>query len=296
MKPSETFLIASAIVSCLIASPILAQSEKVSVRMAQRPGQTIHMTMSQDMDFEMSFDGPSPVPGLTESMKMLMRSTVAVTQKSGMQKADGTWDIELTYDKVQSDITMNGQSVSGRATDSQLVGKTVVMTYNRNGEIVDVKGLPGAGLTDEAFKQMLASFYGNLPVTALSIGETTVAPLDFPLPLPVPGAPPMKMTGETRMKLVSIDKDAQGRSARFESTLDGRMVSQIPSPDGTSTVMLDFRIGGEGSTVMDLDKGVIRSNVSTSTFDGKFDMPTGAATALPPMKLRGTMKVTITSN
>jgi hypothetical protein len=296
VRPSATFIVAAAIVSCLIASPVLAQPEKVSVRMAPRPGQTIHMTMSQDMDFEMSFDGASPVAGLTEPMKMLMRSTIAMTQKSGMQRADGTWDVELTYDKVQSDITMNGQSLAAGATDSQLVGKTIVMTYNRTGEIVDVKGLPAAGLTDDAFKQMIGSLYGNLPVTALSVGETTVAPLDFALPLPVPGAAGMKMIGETKMKLVSIDKDAQGRSARFDSTLNGKVVSEIASPDGTSKVTLDFQMGGEGSTVMDLDKGVVRSSLSTSTFDGRVGTPGGAApAALPPMKMRGTMKVTMSS-
>jgi hypothetical protein len=264
--------------------------------MAPRPGQTIHMTMSQDMDFEMSFDGASPVPGL-ETMKMLMRSSSAMTQKSGMQKTDGTWDVELTYDKFQSDMTMNGQSMPVGATDNQLVGKTVVMTYNRNGEMVDVKGLQAAGLTDDAFKEMMASLYGNLPVTALSVGETTVAPLDFTLPLPLPGATGMKMTGETKMKLVSINKDAQGRYATFDSTVDGKMVSAIPSPDGTSKVTLDFTMGGNGSTVMDLDKGVVRSALTTSTFEGRIDMPAGAApAAMPPMKLRGTVKMTMTSN
>ena len=60
------------------------------------------------------------------------------------------------------------------------------MTYNRNGEMVDIKGLPAGGLTDDMFKQMMGSFYGNLPVAALSVGETTISPLDFTLPLPCP--------------------------------------------------------------------------------------------------------------
>ena len=165
--------------------------------------------------------------------------------------------------------------------------------------MVGIKGLDAAGLTDEAFKQLMGSFSNNLPATALSVGETTTVPMDLmlPLPLPLPGGAPMKVTGETRLTLVSIDKDAQGRSARFASTADGKMVTEFPSPDGKSKMTLDFRIGGDGTMVMDLDKGVLRSTVSTSTFDGKMDMPAGGVPGgAPALTLHGTMKMTMTSN
>ena len=60
---------------------------------------------------------------------------------------------------------------------------------------------------------------------------------------------------------------------------------------------LDFKMDGTGTMVMDLDKGVPRSSLSISSFVGKIGMPAGAApAALPSMSMRGTMKVTITSN
>jgi hypothetical protein len=252
------------------------------------------MTMTQEMDFDISFDGAA-LPGVTGPMKMLMRSIVALTQKTGGLKADGSLDSELTYDESRTEISMNGQTMPAAAAD-ELVGKTVVMTYNRSGEIVDIKGLPAGVLTDDTFKQMMASFYGNLPMAALSVGETTTSPIELALPLPLPGAGPMAMTGETRVKLVSIDKDAQGRSARFESTLDGKMVNEIASPDGKSQATMDFKMDGTGILVMDLEKGVLRSGLSTVTFVGKIGMPGGAApTGMPSMNMRGTMKVTTTS-
>jgi hypothetical protein len=288
-------VVAVGALACLAVPTVVAQSEKVSVRMAPRPGQTVHMTMTQEMDFDISFDGAA-LPGVTGPMKMLMRSIVALTQKTGGLKADGSVDSELTYDESRTEISMNGQPMPAAGADDQLVGKTVVMTYNRNGEVVDIKGLPPGVLTDDTLKQMMASFYGNLPTAALSVGETAISPIEMALPLPLPGAGPMAMTGETRVKLVSIDKDAQGRSARLESTLDGKMVNEIASPDGKSQATMDFKMDGTGMMVMDLDKGVLRSGLSTVTFVGKIGMPGGAAaTGMPGMNMRGTMKVITTS-
>jgi len=201
----------------------------------------------------------------------------------------------MTYDEMRSETSMNGQPIPAADAANHLVGKTVFITYNRNGEMVDMKGLPAGALTEDMFKQMMASLYGNLPMGTLAVGESLTSPLDFALPLPIPIAP-MKVTGETRLKLVSIDKDTQGRSATFDSTIDGKMASEIPSPDGKGQLGFDFKLDGAGTLVMDLDKGVLRSGLSTSTFVGRMGMPGGAAPAgVPGMNMRGTMKVTTTS-
>ena len=292
---TQAHVIAAAVIVCLSAPEARAQSEKISLRMAPRPGQTVQMTVTQDMDFDMSMDG-APLPG-GNSMKMVMRSTMALTQKTGPLKADGSVDAELTYDQIAIELSMNGQQMPASDVDTGLVGKPVVVTYNANGEVIGVKGLPAAsGLTDETFKQMLGSFYGNLPVTALGVGETTTGPLDIPvpLPLPVPGAP-MQMTGETILKLVSIDRDAQGRTARFDSTVNGRMDSAIPSPDGKGQLKFDITMIGDGTTIIDLNKGLPRSNIATSTFSGRMNMPAGAAPNATSMTMRGTVKVVMSS-
>ncbi len=291
-----SYVIAAGIIACLAAPAVIAQSEKVSVRMAPRPDQSARMTMIQEMVMDVSFDSAAAVPGLTP-MRMSMTSTMGLTQKTGAVKPDGTLDAELTYDQIRAEMTMNGQPMPAADANNQLVGKTVIVTYNRNGEMVGIKGLPAAGLTDEAFKQMLGSLYGNLPVAALSVGETTTTPLELGLPLPLPGAGPMKMTGETRVKLVSIDKDARGRSARFDSALDGKMVTELGSPDGKAKMVMNFSMGGTGTMVMDLDRGVLRSGLTTITLVGKMDMPAGAApAALPGMNMIATIKMTITSD
>lgn len=288
----RTPIFAAGLLVCLTAAGAFAQSEKASVRMTPQPGQSVRMTMTQEMDFDLSFEGAAP-PG-AGSMKMLMRMTLAVTQKTGPRKADGTVDAEVSYDELRTEISMNGQAMPTEASD-RLVGTIVTMTYGRNGEIVSVGGLPPGGLTDDAFRQMMGSLLGNLPMTELSVGEMATVPLDFGLPFPLPGAGPMKMSGETRIKLVSIDKDAQGRSARFDSTVNGRMASAMPSPDGKSKMTFDFTIG-DGTVVIDLDKGLPRSAASTSTVNGTMAIPVGAApdAALQAMTMRGTFKMTMT--
>jgi hypothetical protein len=284
---SGTHVVVAGLIACLVAIGASAQ-EKLSARITPQPGQSVRLAMTQEMDFDISFSGPAPagVPGLS----MQMRLTMTLTQKTGPRKADGTVDAELTYDELRAEMSMNGQTMPSGATD-QLAGKTVTVTYGRDGQIAGVKGLPPGGLSDEAFKQMMGSMLGNLPATPLAVGETATVPLDVALPLPIPGAGPMTMSGDTRITLTSIDKDAKGRSARFDSTVDGKMAGDMASPGGAGTMTLDFTVRGDGTVVIDLDTGLPRSSLSTTTLNGTMG---SADAALPAMTMRGTITVTMT--
>lgn len=286
------FVVATAF---FLAAPpaVVAQSEKISIRMAPRPGQTVRLNLAHEADMDISFDAGA-APGLMP-MRMVIRMTAAMTQKTGALKPDGTLDAEFTYDRFRIEISMNGQTMPA-STDNPLTGKPIVVTYNRNGDVVGVQGMPAA-LTDGMFEQLMGSFVGSLPATALAIGETTTAPMDLALPLPLPGAPAMKMVGQTRLTLVSLDKDARGRSARFESTTAGSVMSDVASPDGQGKMAVDLSHSGEGTYVLDLDTGVLRSNITTSHINGKMNIAGGAASpALPGMSMRGTITMTLTSD
>jgi hypothetical protein len=282
-----------------VAAPALAQSEKVSIRMSPQPGQTVKMTLTQDVDLEVSFG--AALPGVEGAMKLAVKTVAALTQKTGAPKPDGTIDAEITYDESRTETLLNGQPISSSA-DTQLVGKAVVVTYGQNGQIVDIKGLPaGDALTPDMFKQMLEAFSGSLPATALAVGETTKGPMTFNLPLPIPGADAMKMSGESRLRLVSIDTDAKGRSAKFESALDGKLSSKldVPLPGVTGAMVVEIDMIGTGTSVMDLDKRVLRSNDYTAKIDGKITnagAPAADPAAFPPMLVRGTVTVKIVSN
>jgi len=283
------------VATALLAAPpaAIAQTEKISVRMAPQPNQTARQTSATEMEFDMSLNGTGAVPGVMP-MKMTMRTMMTMTLKTGALKPDGTLDAELTYDQFRVEMSINGQTMPADA-GNLFAGRTVVMTYNRNGEIVGVQGLDAAGLTNDAFRQMMGPFFGDLPVSALAVGETTTGPLDFMLPLPLAGAAPMKMVGQTQLKLASIDKDARGRSATFESTMAGNMVTDVASPDGKGKMSFDFSLTGQGTYVLNLETGMVRSNVATSNVNGKLNV-TGNAATPAGMTMRGTVRMTMTGD
>ena len=269
---------------------VIAQSEKVSIRMAPHPGQTVRMTLAQEADIDISIDGAAAPPGVM-AMKMAMRMMAAMTQKTGAVKPDGTLDAGITYDQFHIEMSINGQTMPADF-NNPLTGKTVVFTYNQMGDIVRVQGMPD-GLPEDMFRQLMGSMLGDLPAAALAVGETTTAPMDFTLPLPVPGAAAMKLTGETRLTLVSVDKDARGRSATFTSTTAGGIVSDSGSPDGQGKTAFDLDLRGEGTYVINLDTGILRSNIVTSSVNGKMK---AAGAASPGMTMRGTVTLSMTSD
>ena len=291
---TQVHVIAAAVIVCLSVPEARAQPEKVSIRLAPRPDQTVQMSMTQEMDFEISFGSAAPS---APPMNMAMRSMMSLTQKTGPRKADGSIDAEITYDEIRSELSLNGQPAAVPNPNGDLVGKPVVVTYNAGGEVIGVKGLPALpGLSDDSFRQMLVSFSGNLPATALGVGETAKAPLNVNLPLPLPGAVPVTITGETTLKLSSVDRDTRGRTAIFDSTVTGSMSTDVPAPDGKNQMKLNFTMTGDGTTIMDLDRGIPRSNLTATTFAGRAEIPAGAAAAaMPGMNMRGTIKLAMTS-
>ena len=224
---------------------------------------------------------------------MTMKTTTSTTLKTGALKPDGSYDAEVRYDEMRSDVTMNGQSVATGAATNQLVGKVTTVTYNRSGQIIDSKfpsDFPGSA---ETVKQLMVSLSGSLPDAPMSIGDVASIPLDMTLPIPIPGGSGMKLDGQTEMKLVSIDQDGKGRLARFDSVTYGKMVGSM-QPVGKASVSIDLTVSGTGATVMDLDAGFIRSAESNTTFDAKM-LPTPGSTpaGMPSMSMKGTMKIAL---
>jgi hypothetical protein len=277
-----------------------AQSEKVTFKMIPGPNQTVRMRAIQDMELDMSFESETPpAAALPEPVKMMARAVFALTQKVGAPDKEGNVSAEVTYDEVSSEMLVNGQPTQIDDKVDKFIGKKIITTFNSRGEMIDLKIPPDLGLPEESFKQLLKSFYGNLPQTPIGVGEVATAPLDFTVPLPVPGAPPLKIDGQIKSRLVSVEKGATGRTAKFDQTMDGKMVSdmEVPGPNGQIKMSLDFKLNGGGGMVMNVDNGVLKSSDSKVTFGGKLKMAgeSGAA-KLPTINFQGMMKVTVTGS
>jgi hypothetical protein len=268
--------------------------------MVPEPNQTVRMRAVQDMELEMSFESETPsTTALPEPVKMMARAVFALTQKVGAPDKEGNVSAEVTYDEVSSEMMLNGQPIQIGDKVNNFIGKKITATFNSRGEMIDLKVPPDLGLPEESFKELLKSIYGNLPQTPLGVGEGATAPLDFTIPLPVPGAPPVKIDGQIKSTLVSVEKDAIGRTAKFDQTVDGKMAGdmEVPGPTGHIKMSLDVKLNGGGAMVMNVEKGFLKSSDSKMTFGGKLKMAgESSATKLPTINFQGTVKVTVTGS
>jgi hypothetical protein len=301
MKRLNYHLIDIAICFAIFASiTAFAQSEKVTLKMVPGPNQTVRMRAIQDMEMDLSFESETPsAAALPEPVKMMTRAVFAMTQKVGAPDKEGNVSVEVTYDEVSYEMLVNGQPTQIGDKVDKFIGKKIMTTFNSRGEIIDIKIPPDLGLPEESFNQLLKSFYGSLPQTPIGVGEVATAPLDFTVPLPVPGAPPLKIDGQIKSRLVSVEKGATGRTAKFDQTMDGKMASdmEVPGPNGRVKMSIDFKLNGGGGMVMNVDNGVLKSSDSKVTFGGKLKMAGESdAAKLPTINFQGMMKVTVTGS
>ncbi|MBO0725069.1 MAG: hypothetical protein J2P52_05685 [Blastocatellia bacterium] len=279
---------------------MFAQSEKIKFKMAPGPNQTVRMRAVQDMELNMSFESETPsANGAPEPMKMAARAVFALTQKVGAPDKEGNISSEVTYDEVSSEMMMNGQPMQIGDKIDKFIGKKITATFNSQGDMIDLKVPPDMGMPEESFKELLKSIYGNLPQTPLGVGEVATSPLDFTVPLPIPGAPPVKIDGQIKSTLVSVEKDATGRTAKFDQIVDGKMASdlEVPGPTGQIKMSLNFKLNGGGGVVMNVDKGFLKSSDSKMTFDGKLKMAgDSSAMKLTTINFQGMVKITVTGS
>jgi hypothetical protein len=107
----------------------------------------------------------------------------------------------------------------------------------------------------------------------------------------------MKMQGDVKHTLASLETTAAGRIAKFDQVMDGKMVNdiEVSLPNGKVQLSVDFKMSGGGAMLTNLDKGILASSESTQTFDGTFRFSGGPNTPqLPPMNLHGKSKSTAT--
>jgi hypothetical protein len=115
----------------------------------------------------------------------------------------------------------------------------------------------------------------------------------------VPRAQLPKLEGEIRYKLVSIEKSATGRMAKFDQSLDGKIAKEIEtqSPNGKVRSKIDFTVTGGGVLLLNADKGLVKSNELSVTFSGRGKMVSEANEIIMPDKiLTGALRVTVTGS
>lgn len=273
-----------------------APADKINVRVMPKPNQTAQYKLTQEVTMEMSSEGEAaPQTAFTKPMQMTMNSVMTFTQKNGVVDKQGRLLVELTYDKITSEMTMNGQAMP-LDTGNKLSGQTIKMIYDQQGNLVDVTAPVDTPLPKESFQEFLKSIYGYLPTAPMAIGETSSLPLKQALPLPVPGGAPLVMEGTMQIKLAAVTKEGNDRIAKFEQTTDAKManVMEMPGPDGEKMKMsMDFKMSGGGSSTLNLDQGLVKSGESLMKMEGKITMSEVGGNKMPNRLLQGTIKTTV---
>jgi len=279
----------------LVPLALAAQGETVSLGPMPWPNQTIKTTMTQIIDMEVTMSGAPPggaarrdPQGPPGPMRSLGKIVFDSTQTVGGWDAEGHLSMNLTYDRVTADMTMNGKAVPTQNMFDSLTGKTLTATFDAQGKVVDFKAPDDLAAMMPSLKDLMASVTGRLPMVTLAVGETTTAPLNMPLPIPMPGAAPMTLTGQTTFKLVSVHRDGDERIASLEQKSDATLTSstELPGPNGPIAMNFNFTVVGGGTTEWNPDSGFVKSSTATSTIDGTMGGPVG-------MTMHGTIRVLV---
>lgn len=292
MKNLSRYLAAIAGALAFLTPATFTQSEKIILKMAPQPNRTVQMGIGQVMEMNMSFEGAAPPGAPIGPMKMLTKTILALTQKTGAPNAQGFITSVVTYDDVMSEATINGQPMQTGYIDRKFKGKRFTVVFDKQGDIADIRIPPGSGLSKEMLGELMKGIYTYLPASPMGVGEVATTPLDFTIPSLAPGAPPIKIAGQINHKLVSIEKDAAGRLAKLDQTFDGKVANDlnISTPNGPARMSFDFKINGAGASVINIDKGLMKSSDSSGTFSGRIKM-VGVKTI--GFNVHGTAKTTL---
>jgi hypothetical protein len=261
-----------AIASLIIPSAFLtAQAERITIRWAPSPNQTLHVRTTMDMTMSAAPDPPTgsarPIPAMTGVMTTIAESTSTV----GPTDDQGHYQARVVCDRSSFTATMNGQPMPMSSAAAQVVGLVVTFFYDDQGKVIDVttEGAPMAAAAAAPLKQMLTSALAAAPPITLSVGETVTVPTQLSLPLPAgTGGAAMSMSGETRYTLTSVTFDGADRIAHLAMTMTSAMNLGIGVDGAGSKMAGDTRMTSEGTSDVNIDRGIVLHNEQRMTIDG----------------------------
>jgi len=244
------------LVAALTSAQLFAQDDAISLRLSPRPHQVIHFSMVHEVSTSIDA-APFDVHG---------RTVAAVTHTIGERDPSGRLESSMTYDSLTLDITLNGNAVPAPSFD--LTGKTMTLVYAADGELLDLEPPADMDVVMTAYvKGMIATLFGSRAGAdaTLRVGESTTLPFAAGMPMPSGAALPMALSGQTRMKLLSIRRVDGERLAQLEQIIEASMTSTAHA-DAAMTM----KASGGGIVEWNLDRGYV--TIGTTTIDLEADV------------------------
>lgn len=274
-----TFAIATAL-------PVVAQTT-VAVGGRPAPGQSVRLNVVQDLDITMK-PAEAAAGSPMGPMHVKARTTTVISQKVGPLDDKGAVTVEMTYDDITQDVRLNDQPAPPEALEAALKikGKTLSMTVDANGDMVDVTPPADLPMPPEMLKDMLKQALGLMPKQDMAVGQTVTEPFSMAVPLPMPGDPP-QLKGELKSTLTGVTGAAGSQVASLAQTVAAAVDASVPGPGGAE-IGIKLQVKGGGTTEWDVQGALVKASAMTTTISGTLTIPGAGA-----MEMNGTTTVNV---
>jgi hypothetical protein len=275
-----TFAMASAL-------PAVAQ-KKIAVGGRPSPGQTIRVNIVQDADLNMK-PAEAAAGSPMGPMHLKAKTTTVVTQKVGTPDEQGALHVDMTYEDISQEVTVNDQPAPPEATEAatKIKGKTLSMVIDSSGEVTNVTPPADFPMPPAMLKDMLKQAFGLMARQEMTVGQTVSAPFTMAMPLPMPGDPP-QLKGDLKSTLTGVSGPAGAEIAALEQVVTAGVDSTMPGPGGSGDITIKMQVTGKGTSDWDVKGALVKASKMTTNISGTFTIPGVGA-----MELTGTTIVSL---
>jgi hypothetical protein len=270
------------------ALPAIAQTKKVTVGGRPSPGQSLRLNIAQDADLTMKpVEAPAGSP--IGPMHLKAKTTTVVVQSIGTPDPKGVLQVDMTYEDITQNVSMNDQPAPPEAAEAamKIKGKTLSMTIDTNGEVIEVTPPPDFEMPPDMIKDMLKQALGLMPRKEMTVGETVSTPFAMAMPVPMPGDAP-QLKGELTNTLTGVSGSAGNETASLEQVVTANVDATMPAPGGSGTIGIKMQVTGRGTSEWDVKGALVKASKMTTNIAGTLTFPgTGA------MELTGTTIVSL---
>jgi hypothetical protein len=269
------------------ASLVGGQAERITVRLAPAPNQTLHLRTTQDTEMTTEMDSAAGSAPTTVNIHNVVDTTSAI----GPTGNDGRYSARMTIDTISATAAMNGRELPLPSLATDAAKPVITFSYDENGKVTDVSAGDTAGVAGDAAKRILMRAFATVAPMTLSVGESVTLPTALNLPLPGGGpALPMGIEGETRYTLTSVTFEGADRIAHLTSHTTSTM-SQEPSSAPTGPpVAFDMTMTGDGKSDVNVDRGIVLHAEQQGTFDASMRGPS-TNQKMPRVRMHGTFTI-----
>jgi hypothetical protein len=269
------------------AWPAAAQTKKVSIGGRPTPGQSLRLNIVQDADLTMKPSEAAAGASMPE-MHLKAKTSTIVSETVGTPDEKGAVKVDMTYEDITQDMSLNGKPAppDAAAAALKIKGKTLSMSLGPDGELLEVTPPPDFPMAPEMIKEMLKQALGLMPRQDLAVGETVSTPFAMAMPVPIPGDPP-QLKGELKSTLTGLSGPPGNEIAALQQVVNAAVDTVVTGPGGNQ-VAIKMTVTGRGTADWDVKAALAKASQMTTQISGTLTLQGAGA-----LELTGTTMVNL---